>query len=178
MALPMLTDTSVLAEMMKPGSPAAAWAAARTVEEPCYVSSISVFEVIFGFQQAVLRALRQQAPEDAAAWSWRGEQFAQFIRRDCFVICPWDGDAALVAAHLYARLPSPPQAGWHRTRSRGKTKTEVRRSWLLDVMIASIAITHGLPLLTRNIIDFGALSDVLPEQWRLDVRAFPEQAPS
>jgi len=45
-----------------------------------------------------------------------------------------------------------------------------------DVMIASIAIAYGLPLLTRNIIDFAALSDVLPEQWRLDVRAFPEQA--
>ena len=43
-------------------------------------------------------------------------------------------------------------------------------------MIASIAIAQGLPLLTRNTIDFAALSDVLPEQWRLDVRAFPEQA--
>lgn len=82
-----------------------------------------------------------------------------------------------MVAHLYARLPSPPQAGWHRTRSRGKTKTEVRRSWLLDVMIASIAIAQALPLLTRNVIDFGAFPDVLPEQWRLDVRAFPEQAP-
>lgn len=54
MSVPVLADTSVLAEIMKPGSPAAAWAAARTAQEPCYVSSISVFEVIFGFQQAAL----------------------------------------------------------------------------------------------------------------------------
>ena len=173
----VLIDTAVLGEILKPGSEGARWARRWLVHEPIHVSAISVFEVAFGFQQAVVQALRREHDSQASQWRSRAEQFASFVRQESFAVCPYGLDAAVVASYLYARAPTPSPAGWRRTRARKKSKTEIRRSWLLDVKIAATAISLGKPILTTNVADFSELGGLLPAEWALQVLKFPDQAP-
>lgn len=173
----VLIDTSVLTEVLSPGSEGSRWAQRWLDREPLPVACVSVFEIAFGLQQAAVQALRRGNEPEATQWQMRCDGFAAFIHSESFDVRPYGLDAALVASYLYARLPTPSQARWHRTRGRRKSKTEVRRSWLLDVKIAATAVVEGLSLLTANVGDFEELARVLPPQWSLPVLRFPDQAP-
>lgn len=54
------------------------------------------------------------------------------------------------AARAYGRVHAAVTAAWHQPRRR-----------FADLLIASVAVAEGLPLVTRNAQDFAGLSDVL-----------------
>ncbi len=59
---------------------------------------------------------------------------------------PFDADAARAYGRVYAAY-----------RAAGRTS----RSRLADLLIASVALSHGLPIYTRNPSDFDALGDLV-----------------
>jgi len=129
MALAMVFDTNVLSELMRP-QPAAqvmAWFEDKA-ESDFFITAVTRAEILLGI--AVLPSGRRKESLASSA----NEMFLQDFPGRCL---PFDERAADCYAMVVAE----------RVRAGRPVSTE-------DAQIAAIAITNGLPLVTRNAKDF------------------------
>ena len=93
------------------------------------ITAVTVFERLRGYRLAL---------EQGKSFEKQLQAFEALVR-SC-VVLPFDEAAASVAAEIWARISRKQQQG------------------LGDILIASIAVSHGLPLVTRNRRDFEAIA--------------------
>jgi len=131
----ILLDTNVLSEFMRPQPSVSvvAWLDQQPAGE-VYTSAVSRAEIELGLMLMSL-GKRQEALSQAA-WAMFAEDFAG----RCL---PFDEDAA----RHYAAIVSA------RTRAGRPISVE-------DAQIAAIALTHQMPLATRNTTDFELIDDL------------------
>lgn len=166
----LLIDTSVDSGFGVPASAESLWAERwlRRVG-PLPVSAVSVFERSYGFRRAMARS----HPSDL--WRERLAAYEEAVLEGGFYeVLAWDAGAALLAGLLFEKAPFPPPGFVRRTRT--ERKTDARRSWLLDVLIASQSAADGRAVLTRNHQDFQLISTLLVPPFQLQVLRFPEDA--
>ncbi|SRR5579864_8960880 len=73
----------------------------------------------------------------------------------------------LLSAQLMSRLPAPPSPPAH-SHKRTESRQDRLSRWRFDIMIASTALAHGLPLIHNNPQDFEpirALIEMMPERF-------------
>lgn len=133
MADKMVLDTNVLSELMRsqPEARVVAWFDGRT-ETVFFITAMTRAEILLGID-----LLPPGRRKDALAEAARGMFGEDFDGRCLSFDEP--------AAEVYARVVA------ERTHAGQPISTE-------DALIASIALTHGLPLVTRNVKDFGNIA--------------------
>jgi len=131
----ILLDTNVLSEFMRPQPSASvvAWLDEQPAGE-VYTSAISRAEIELGLM--LMPPGKRQEALSQAAWAMFAEDFAG----RCL---PFDENAA----RHYAAIVSA------RTRAGRPISVE-------DAQIAAIALTHRMPLATRNIANFELIDDL------------------
>jgi len=134
-------DTNVLSELRKvPSGKAnkkvAAWA--QTIDaDDLFISCITVLELELG----VLSRLRKDAEQGSLLRAWLDNQvLPEFAERTL----PIDTAVALTCARLH--VPNP--------------RSE------RDALIAATALTHGMTVVTRNVMDFESTGVDLLNPWR------------
>ena len=127
-----LLDTNVISELRRPSrthKAVLAWAATLSLDQT-YLSAITVFEI----ESGIRKKERSDPPQGAILREWfAGQVLAEYADR----ILELDARAALVAARYEIDNGIP----------------------AADAMIAAIAQTNGLTLVTRNVRHF-AVPDV------------------
>jgi len=131
----ILLDTNVLSEFMRPQPSVSvvAWLDQQPAGE-VYTSAVSRAEIELGLM--LMSPGKRQEALSQAAWAMFAEDFAG----RCL---PFDEDAA----RHYAAIVSA------RTRAGRPISVE-------DAQIAAIALTHQMPLATRNTTDFELIDDL------------------
>ncbi len=107
-------------------------------KKPPALTSINVFEAIYGFENKAAKAgyLDEQTARD--------RQNMERLIRGC-VILPFDEVAASIAAYVFPRL----------------SQSNRNKHWK-DLFIAATALAHGYGVVTRNRTDFELIADNLP----------------
>jgi predicted nucleic acid-binding protein len=140
-------DTT-LASQIRVGSAAYAFCLERASRaDPVLIAAGAVFETAYGYEREAVRrpefaSLLEQFRTDVA-----GEAICQVV--------PMDGTAALVAGQLLARRAPPVR------RKDRRSKAAQRRSWLLDLQIATTCWAAGHDVSTDNTDDFEAIAEAL-----------------
>jgi predicted nucleic acid-binding protein len=136
-----LLDTNVLSELMRPdpGQEVAAWIASQALEA-LFTAAPCQAEILAGI--AVLPEGRRRRELTAAAEAMFSDDFAARV-------LPFDAAAAVAYAALFAA----------RRRAGRSTAT-------IDLMIAAIAQTQGVSLVTRNVADFDGCSVAVIDPWQ------------
>lgn len=133
-------DTNVLSALMRPEPiPAVAdWIASRPLDL-LFTSSVCQSEILAGL--AVMPDGRRRRDLEAAAWAMFADDFSGRI-------LPFDSECAVLYAELFA------------TRRRmGRPATTV------DLMVASIARTHGASVVTRDAGGFEGCGLTVIDPW-------------
>jgi predicted nucleic acid-binding protein len=127
---PAVLDTNTLSELSR-GNPHASERALEYLADfgRLTITAVTVFERLRGYRVAI---------RDGKPFERQMQAFEVFVA-NCIVL-PFDQEAARVAAHIWSAV-----ARRHRQR-------------LGDLLIASIAMSRQLPLVTRNKRDFERLS--------------------
>ena len=136
----IILDTNVISAMMRqyPEVGVVAWLD-RQVPESIWITSVTVFEIIFGIE-LLAKGRRRKQLEMA---------FQSVIEEDFFSrILPFEQTAARESALLAARL------------RREGAPMEVR-----DTMIAGIALAHRAKMATRNVKHFSGTGIDLIDPW-------------
>jgi predicted nucleic acid-binding protein len=112
-------------------------------KKPPALTSINVFEVLYGFENSVARSgsLDQRTAYDRMK--------SEALIQACSVL-PFDQTAATIAAYIYPRL----------------SQSERNKHWK-DLFIASTALAHGHGIATRNRKDFELMANHLPSSHSL-----------
>jgi predicted nucleic acid-binding protein len=107
-------------------------------KKPPALTSINVFEAIYGFENKFVKA---------GALDHRTTQDFQSVKRliRACIVLQFDEIAASIAAYIFARL----------------SKSDRSKHWK-DTFIAATAIAHGYGLATRNRDDFELIAGNLP----------------
>ena len=165
----ILVDTSVDSGFGVSGSAESLWAERWLARAgPIPISAATVFERCHGFSRRI------EALSSPGHWITRLSCYRELVAEGAiYEVLPWDATGALVAGELLGRQPFPPS---RRRLARGERRTDARRSWLIDVLIASQAAAEDRAVLTRNIADFRAIASLLPPPLELRVLAFPDDA--
>jgi predicted nucleic acid-binding protein len=123
---PVVLDTDTLSELSR-GNPVVRTRALSYLTQfgRLTVTSVTVFERLRGYRLAL---------HDGKPFERQLQAFEALIAR-C-IILPFDQDAATVAADLWSRV------------------TRSQRQHLGDILIAAIAVSRQIPLVTRNRRDF------------------------
>ena len=125
----IILDTNIISELMKPSPDSNLWKWFDTVENtPLFITSITVAELRYGV--SVLPMGKRQTQLSREVTGMIHEQFSERV-------LGFNQASAEVYGVLLARL-----------RSEGITMSQN------DCMIASIALIHDVPLVTRNSRDF------------------------
>jgi predicted nucleic acid-binding protein len=122
-----LLDTNVISELRKGKKNQSAKVVAwagATPAKQCYLSAITVLEL----EQGVQRLEYETPPQGSALRTWLNGISSSYQGR----ILPFDERAARICASLHIPNKRPER----------------------DAMIASVARSHGLTVVTRNIADF------------------------
>ena len=136
---PVLLDTDTLSELSRANPEVTSNARAYLLEfGRLTISSITVFERLRGYRQA----LRAGKPFH------KQMQAFEALVQNC-VVLPFDDEAAGVAATIWAAC------------------SRSQRQNLGDILIASVALTRQLPLVTRNLRDFQTLGAAASLELRL-----------
>lgn len=108
------------------------------VKGPPALTSMTVFEMLYGFEKsAVIAGLMSDRTK-------ADKRDAQSLTRNCRIL-PFNEEAAGIAAYIYARLSPKQQSGHFR-----------------DVMIAATALAHDNGVITRNRQDFELIAKHVP----------------
>lgn len=131
-ALPVLLDTDTLSEISRGNASALTRARAYlSTHGRLTITSVTVFERLRGYHAAI----RTGRPYH------RQLQAFEALVTNCHVL-PFDTDAASVASSIWGAA------------------SKAQRNGLGDILIAAIAISRQLPLVTRNKKDFEGLAKV------------------
>lgn len=136
-----LLDTNVVSELRKVRSGkadrnVAQWADSVDSAE-LFVSAITIQELEIG----ILLAERKDAPKGAVLRAWMDQHvLSAFADR----ILPIDTAVALRGAALHVPEPRP----------------------VRDALIAATALVHGMPVVTRNVVDFEPTGVRVIDPWR------------
>jgi len=136
-----LLDTNVVSELRKVRSGkadrnVAQWADSVDSAE-LFVSAITIQELEIG----ILLAERKDAPKGAVLRAWMDQHvLPAFADR----ILPIDTAVALRGAALHVPEPRP----------------------VRDALIAATALVHGMPVVTRNVVDFEPTGVRVIDPWR------------
>jgi predicted nucleic acid-binding protein len=138
-AEPVLLDTDTLSELSRANPVVTARARAYLIEfGRLTISSVTVFERLRGYRLAI----RAGKPFERQM-----RAFAALVKNS--VVLPLDEDAADVAAII------------------GSSCTRTQRQKLGDILIAAIAVSRQIPLVTRNRRDFEAFGNTSGTNLRL-----------
>lgn len=133
-----LLDTNVISEFRKAGAADAgviAWQKA-IVTDLCFISSITMFEL----ERGVLRLEKRDPHQGAVLRAWLDTRVkSEFEGRTL----PFDTAAAVACARMHVPDPASER----------------------DAMIAAIAQTRGLTVVTRNVRDFAGFGVALINPW-------------
>lgn len=134
-------DTTVLSALMRPEPiPAvAAWIASRPLDL-LFTSSVCQSEILASL--AVMPDSRRRRDLKAAAWAMFAEDFSGRI-------LPFDSGCAVLYADLFANR-----------RRMGRPATTI------DLMVASIARTHGASVVTRDTGGFEGCGLTIIDPWK------------
>lgn len=136
-----LLDTNVISELRKvrPGKAdpnVARWADSVDAAD-LFVSAITIQELEIG----ILLAERKDAPKGAILRTWMNQHvLPAFAER----ILPVDVAVALRSAVLHVPEPRP----------------------VRDALIAATALVHGMPVVTRNVLDFEPTGVAVINPWQ------------
>ena len=135
-----LLDTNVISELRKAGDRRAdpeviAWLSGVDAER-LYLSSITLLEL----ERGVLRLERRDLAQGRLLRQWMNQQVLPEFRSRTL---PLDADAALRCASLHVPDPKPER----------------------DAMIASIALLHGMTVVTRKVADFETMGVPVLNPW-------------
>jgi predicted nucleic acid-binding protein len=108
--------------------------------------------------QEVTRGLHAHAQRNPR-FGVRMRAFERLVTDPLIEVVPFDGDCALLAGALLARLPHPPTG----ERRRDGTRAQQRSAWVFDIQIAACAFTNGYGVLTENVEHFGVLREAISE---------------
>lgn len=138
----LLLDTNVISELRKVQTAKAdpqfiQWANQLILSE-LYVSAISIMEIETG----ILRIERRDFQQGQLLRRWLEQQVLPTFEKRILAV---DSKVALVCARLH--VPDP--------------RSE------RDALIAATAITHGMTVVTRNIVDFQATGVSLLNPWQI-----------
>ena len=136
----LLLDTNVLNDWRfgKPDVVRALSEYLSIVKAPPALASVTVFEVLHGFQKVF--ATTEKVDE---RWQTGMEKIQQLIA-SCIVL-PFDQHGAEIAAYIFPRL----------------SRSERAKHWA-DVLIASTALAHNRGIVTRNRTDFALIAKHAP----------------
>lgn len=139
----IVLDTNVLSELMRPAPEPAVldWFAAQSTPA-LFVTAMTQAEILFGLE--LLPKGRRRTTLVAAANEMFEHDFAGRV-------LAFDSMAAVV----YARIAA----------TRGAAGRTIGQ---MDAQIASIALSHGATLATRNLPDFGDCDLELIDPWKAD----------
>lgn len=134
-----LLDTNVLSEIRKPARSAnagvRAWFAEQRPSE-LYVCVISILEIELG----IARLERKDAAQAARLKEWLERDLLEVFERRLLSV---DLAVARSAARMHVPDPRPER----------------------DALIAAVALTHGLTVVTRNVSDFQHLGVTVLNPW-------------
>lgn len=111
------------------------------VKEPPALTSMTVFEMLQGFERAAVLAgsMTERLRLDV--------EHARALTRGCAVL-PFNEDAAAIAAHIFTRL----------------SKSQRNQHWA-DAFIAATALAHDYGVATRNRDDFELIAKHTPQHY-------------
>lgn len=107
-------------------------------KKPPALTSINVFEVLYGFEN---KAFKDGRTDERTT---RDRETTEKLIQSCIVL-PLNQDAASIAAYVFPRLAK---------RDQNKLSK--------DLFIAATALAHGYGIATRNRRDFALIADNLP----------------
>jgi tRNA(fMet)-specific endonuclease VapC len=113
------------------------------VKAPPTLTSITVFEVMHGFENAAVKSgtMNERMRQ--------GREHVQELIRQCTVL-PFNQEAAEIAAYIFPRL----------------SRSERNQHWT-DVFIAATALAHDYGVATRNQSDYELIAKHTPPQYPL-----------
>jgi predicted nucleic acid-binding protein len=117
--------------------------------EPIGIAAVSLLEISYGMSKAVYLG----RPEFARLRSW----FHDFVASGVARVFALGGDGALLAGEVRALLPTPPDGGRPRTRS----KAEARVAWTHDIQIACAAWEAGHDIATVDVAHFAVIAECI-----------------
>ncbi len=110
------------------------------VKAPPALTSMTVFEMMHGFQKAAVQhGMSERLQRDL--------EHARELTRECAVL-PFNQEAAEIAAYIFPRL----------------TRSERKELWA-DTLMAATALAHDYGVATRNKKDFELLSKHTPPEY-------------
>lgn len=112
----------------------------RVAKGPPALTSITVFEMMHGFEKTILRNGTSERLE-------RDLNHARDLTRECLVL-PFNQEAAEIAAHIFPRLSGKEQ------KDHGK-----------DVFMAATLVAHQYGIATRNKRDFELIAKHVPAHY-------------
>jgi predicted nucleic acid-binding protein len=161
---PFIFDTSALSHLAQTQDAAEEeWREAYSSVFPVHVSVITVLERVRGYRLAEERA--DSARREVIAR--RTAEYLRSLQSAGTIVLDFTTRAAAFSAQLMALLPSPPSPPQHSHSARESRQDRLSR-WRFDIMIASTALVHRLPLIHNNPQDFEplhALIERMPERF-------------
>jgi predicted nucleic acid-binding protein len=142
---PLILDSNIVTawRYQKPGIVEAIAAYQSSLKPPPTLSAITVYEVIYGFENSLAKA--QGNIEQTKLDFGKADQ----LINSCIVL-PFDHNSAKIAAYIVPRLPK-----------------NIPKDTLLDALIAATALAHGHGVATRNKEDFELISRHTPDSLTL-----------
>jgi predicted nucleic acid-binding protein len=156
---PGVFDTSAESWLSRAAEPEVrAWFLDYMGRHPVFVSAITVFERLHGYNKGIATCEENRRAHLTAC---RAAYVGDSAR-----VLPVDVAVSSVAAELLLLVPQPPSPA-RKTHAAAESRADRLARWRFDTVIAATAIVYKLPLIHNNPIDFETLRmavEVQPEK--------------
>lgn len=132
-----LLDTCIVSEPSRPIPNALVLERLKEHEDRCCISSFTWHELLYGIERL------PESVKKRRLFSYAMDVVAPYVP-----MVDYDGSSAWIHAQL-----------------RAKAEAEGRVLPFVDGAIASVALSHNLVLVTRNVKDFSAIPNLYAEDW-------------